>query len=128
MNRGSGMMVLEAMKNAPELVALILGVGRKYPQEASALVQDAIVKTLSTSTLTADYGEQRPTGFGSPSDMNPAVAVALITSGHSCWLARDRHPPVILWQCAQRAVMEASTTTRLGRAWRRTACAHSCQS
>jgi len=58
------MMVLEAMQKDPEIVALIQRVGRKYPQEkAGALVQDAIVETLSTSALTAEYSQDRPSGL-----------------------------------------------------------------
>jgi hypothetical protein len=60
----TGTMVLKAMQEDPEIVALIQRVGRKYPQEqASSLVQGVIEKTLSTSTLTAEYGQDRPTGI-----------------------------------------------------------------
>ena len=62
----TGTIVLQAMKDDGELVSLIQGVRMKYPADpdrARSVVQNAIEQALSTSTLTADYGNDRPSGL-----------------------------------------------------------------
>jgi hypothetical protein len=59
-----GALALKAMQSDPEIVTLIQDVGRKYPRErASALVLNAIERTLSTAGPTIEYGGFRPTGL-----------------------------------------------------------------
>ena len=46
----TGAMALQALKNDPEIVKLLVRVGKKYPEEeATALVHGVIELTLSTS-------------------------------------------------------------------------------
>ena len=60
----TGAMALTALHDDPEIIGLVLEIGRLYSkEEAKGLVQSAIERTLSTSALTAEFGVQRPGGL-----------------------------------------------------------------
>ena len=59
----TGTLALKALDDDPEIAKLMLEIRRKHGLEkASLLVQGAIERSLSTSALTTEYGEQRPGG------------------------------------------------------------------
>ena len=62
-NQSTGNYVLVAMEHDPEVKALLEQVGRLYGSESLLLVQGVIEQNLSTSTLTDEYGHERPPGI-----------------------------------------------------------------
>jgi hypothetical protein len=60
----TGAIALKAMNDDPEIVQLLVRVGRKYELEkAFGLVQKVIERSLSTSALSAEYHDPRPSGL-----------------------------------------------------------------
>ena len=59
----TGLTALQAFKDDPDITRLVVTIRKRYPSEALELIQQAIESTLSTSTMTVEYGPDRPSGL-----------------------------------------------------------------
>ena len=59
----TGMTALAALSEDAELQRLIRGLERRFPGEGQSRAYDLIMNNLSTSTLTSNYGDDRPSGL-----------------------------------------------------------------
>lgn len=61
----TGTTALAAINEDPEIQMLIRRLERRFPGEGQSRVYDLIMNNLSTSAWTAEYGQERPSGWDS---------------------------------------------------------------